>query len=459
VKSFPIRAALVVLISFVVSAAVHDGAYAELKAGAARQSIVPPFPTHMGGFMDRKTTFEGVHDEVFARALVLDNGDTQLVLIGSDLTAVDADMTRQIREAIEKQTGIPASNVLVSCAHNHSAPSIYQPGRQEESKSPVKEFFVEQFTKAALDAYENRRPAKLGFHAGELRGATRNRQQDNDLVDTQVGVVLVQELDSREVIATLFNFTGHPVIVGSKNLHLSGEYPGAACRAVENLLGGIAIFTQGAAGDVTVHRSGDPFAEIERVGRTLAGEVIKSAGFVQGSSDVKLAAKSETLEFSARSFPPLDQAQKALAETQAKLAAAEKSGASRVVLKRISQRMRVHSIGVFVAQARKSGTMEFPDTYAAEVQVFQIGDLILASIPGEIFVEYALELRKRVSQDVEKSTCLVGYANGYIGYIVTPRARQTGGYEASVERVAPEAGRAMIETAVELVHELAVATK
>ena len=91
-KCFP----LLVATSMVLAIAC-DGAAAALKAGAARRSIVPPFPTHMGGFTSRKGTFLGVHDEVFARALVLDNGETKLVLISSDLTAVDTEMTRQIR--------------------------------------------------------------------------------------------------------------------------------------------------------------------------------------------------------------------------------------------------------------------------------------------------------------------------------------------------------------------------
>src|SRR5580692_7330183 len=63
---------------------------ADLRAGAARKSIVPPFPTQMGGFTDRVRNFEGVHDDLFARALVLGSGTTKLVFIGSDLMAIDA---------------------------------------------------------------------------------------------------------------------------------------------------------------------------------------------------------------------------------------------------------------------------------------------------------------------------------------------------------------------------------
>ena len=433
---------------------VHDVAAASLTAGAAKRSVVPPFPTHMGGFMDRKDTFKGVHDEVFARALVLDNGTAAVVLIGSDLTDVDADMTRQIREKIEAATGIPPAHVLVSCAHNHSAPSLHEPGRMQESKTPVKEFFVTQFSDTAIEAYKNRVPARAGFRAGDLKGATRNRQQGNDLIDPQVGVLYVTERDTRKPIATLFNFTGHPVIVGSNNLLLSGEYPGAAARAIENLVGGVAIFTQGAAGDITVNRSGDPFDEIERLGRTLAGEVIKTSGFIQGVEDLPLAGVSETLTFEPREIPSIDEAQRVLAEAKAQLDAAKSSGKNAEFLRKLEQQAQVHSVNVRVAKGMQEGTWKLPDKYEAEVQVIQIGDLIIVAIPGEIFVEYALEMRSRVKQAVNKDMFLAGYSNGYIGYIITPRAASTGGYEASVARVSADAGRSMIETAMDLLSEL-----
>jgi hypothetical protein len=54
-------------------------------------------------------------------------------------------------------------------------------------------------------------------------GVTRNRQQKNDVIDPQVGALRIEERDGRKTIATLFNFTGHPVILGSTNLMLSGK--------------------------------------------------------------------------------------------------------------------------------------------------------------------------------------------------------------------------------------------
>ncbi|MFO0916955.1 MAG: neutral/alkaline non-lysosomal ceramidase N-terminal domain-containing protein [Planctomycetaceae bacterium] len=427
-----------------------------LRAGAARLSIVPPFPTQMGGFFDRQQNFEGVHDEIFARALVLENNGTKLVLIGSDLMSVDADLVRLARAGIQQGAGIPAANILICCTHNHSAPSFYQKTElgQDDQEPSLKRFLAKQFIEAALTANRSLAPAKLGFAAGRLEGATRNRQQKNDLIDPQVGVLRVEELDSRQTIATLFNFTGHPVIIGSENLLLSGEYPGAASRAVENLLGGVAIFTQGACGDITVNRSGDPFQEIERLGRTVAGEVIKTSGFVTFTDDPILKTATQTIPLRAREIPSLSDAQAEQERGKRALESAQQKQSPASVIQLLEDKNRVLSVAVLKAQAIAENPSKKETELTADVQVLQIGPAIYAAIPGELFVEYALEIRSRVKQETGHPFCLIGYANGYLGYIVTPRAMETGGYEASVTRLEVLAGRTLTEGAMDLVRQL-----
>jgi hypothetical protein len=410
----------------------------------------------MGGFFDRDANFTGVHDDLFARALALENGPTKLVIIGSDLMAIDAELVRLARQAITEATGIPATHILACCAHNHSAPSYYQKTAigQDDAEPSLKKFLVKQFSDAAIEAVRAMVPARVGFAAGHLSGATRNRQQKNDLVDPQVGVLRVEEREGRKTIATLFNFTGHPVILGSGNLLLSGEYPGAAARAVENLLGGIAIFTQGACGDVTVHRSGDPFLEIERVGRTLAGEVIKTSGLVKLQDDLPLKAVSKTITLPARVLPAVADARRMLDEGKARLDAAKKQNAPPAAISLLEDKNRVLSMAVIRAQAIADDPSKKETEIQAEAQVLEVGDVLFAAIPGELFVEYALELRARVKQETGRAFCLVGYANGYLGYIVTPRAMETGGYEASTTRLEVRGGRMLTETTMDLVHEL-----
>lgn len=452
-------ATLITFFALTTSGSELPAAEPGLLAGAAKRSIVPPFPTHMGGFNDRLQFFTGVHDEIFARALVLDNGETTLVLIGSDLMAIDAELVMLARQAITAETGIPAASILISCAHNHSAPSYYQKNKpgEADAEPSLKKFLAKQFADAAIDAYRQRVPARAGFGAGKLVGATRNRQQKNsDVIDPQVGVLRIEEREGRKSIATLFNFTGHPVVIGSTNLLLSGEFPGAAARTIEQVLGGVAIFTQGACGDITVNRSGDPFQEIERIGRTIAGEVIKTSGFITCTESIPLKGASKSIQLPARPVVPLAEAEAALKRSEELLSDARNRNLSGATIQNLEDRKTVLQIAVKRAEQIAKDPSKREDQIAAEVQVLQAGDVFFVAIPGELFVEYGLEMRARIHQESGKAMCLVGYANGYVGYIVTPRAMETGGYEASITRLDVTGGRMLTETAIELFRNLDV---
>ncbi len=424
---------------------------AELTAGAARVSIVPPFPTHMGGFGDRMETFEDAKDELYARALALHDGERAVIIIGSDLMAIDGQLVQRAREIITKNTGVPASHIMISCAHNHSAPSYYQKARQGITELPLEDFLVDQFAKAGTEAFDNRVPASAGFKYGEITGATRNRQQNNeDVLDTTVGVLRVEERESGSVIGLLYNFTGHPVILGSKNLQLSGEFPGWASRTVEDALGGVAVFTQGACGDITVHRQGDPWSEIQRLGRLIAGEVIKTAEFIRPSDDFTVDAASTVLALQPKPIPPVVDSEQALADAEKAFEDSVKADAPDQLQRQLRQLVDLHAANLRQGKMIVEGAVEQRYSLDAEVQVMRVGDLVLVAVPGELFVEYALKLRARILQTYQRPMILVGYANHYLGYIVTPRAMQTGGYEAAVARVGPDAGREMVEAAMGL---------
>ncbi|MCL4691319.1 MAG: neutral/alkaline non-lysosomal ceramidase N-terminal domain-containing protein, partial [Candidatus Hydrogenedentes bacterium] len=204
---------------------------ASLRAGAGKVSIVPPFPTRMGGYFDRTETFTGVKSPVFARALVCATEDDAVAVVTTDLLWMPRNLADAVRETAASRTTLKPEHSLLSAAHNHSAPA----GFSEQSlfggphNPELFAFMRDALTDAIVEAYAELRPAQLSYGAGLLEYFSRNRQQNNDtVVDPEVGVLKITEADSRIVIATLFNFTGHPVVLGSGNLLICGEYPGAA---------------------------------------------------------------------------------------------------------------------------------------------------------------------------------------------------------------------------------------
>ncbi|MFP6616071.1 MAG: neutral/alkaline non-lysosomal ceramidase N-terminal domain-containing protein [Candidatus Hydrogenedentota bacterium] len=426
-----------------------------LEAGAARVNLVPPTPATMGGYFDRKDPFEGVSTPIYARALVVSNEETTLGVVVLDLCYVSRELTDQARVEIEKQTGIPGENIVVSATHTHSAPSGFMGarflGRVEQPE--LSKFLLAQTIEAVVTAYKNLEPAQAGFAYGDLPGMTRNRQQENDLVDPQVGVLKVQKKDSREYIAVLANYTGHPVILGGNNLLLSSEFPGAACTTVEDTLGGVAILTQGACGDVTVHRSGDAYEEVKRVGRVLGGEIIKTAEQIRPTENVPLFSKFQPVDVEPRDLPSVKQAQANINALEKAHEAAKSDDSPDYIVKKLRREVNAANTTMAVARGVAGNDQLLGYGTHTRTQVIQIGDMIAVAIPGEMFVEYQLEIKHRIAQDTGKSAIVIGYANDYIGYIITPRADKTGGYEKAISRVAASAGRTLTEAAIEIVQQ------
>jgi hypothetical protein len=108
---------------------------------------------------------------------------------------------------------------------------------------------------------------------------------------------------------------------------------------------------------------------------------------------------------------------------------------------------------VTLAEAQASGEVAaVQQQYSpVEVQVLRIGDVSIVAIPGEVFVEYGLELKRRAAG----RTFVITLANGKLGgYIVTPEAAAAGGYEAAFSLFRAESGQRLVDGAVEVIGEM-----
>ncbi|MBC8231129.1 hypothetical protein H8E77_16375 [bacterium] len=93
-----------------------------LKAGAAQSNITPLLGTSLAGsFNDRKAV--DVMDDLHAKALVLDDGETKVALVVCDLIVLEVEDVNRARQIIETRCGIPPENVMISCTHTHTGPA------------------------------------------------------------------------------------------------------------------------------------------------------------------------------------------------------------------------------------------------------------------------------------------------------------------------------------------------
>ena len=139
---------------------------AEFLAGTARADITPPVGGLMYGYGARGANVStGVHDPLYAKAIVLDDGTTKLAIVALDLGSISAENTANVKERVKSATGI--ENVLLVASHTHSAP------RATKNFSSAEASWVSQANQKIADAIitaaGNLQPARIGVGWGEAK--------------------------------------------------------------------------------------------------------------------------------------------------------------------------------------------------------------------------------------------------------------------------------------------------
>jgi hypothetical protein len=428
------------------------------------------------GYEPRHAFFEGVHDPLYGRAVALDDGATQAIILATDsigysnaILGPGRNFTTEVRQRIAERTGVPGAHVMLTASHAHSTPETIHLRRllDTPAAAPWLDVLMDQLTSAAAMAFAQRQPMRLKVGMGQLHGVSRNRRvigKDGRVlggpevssqveearpgpVDPQVGVLYFESI-SNDYCFVISNFACHPVTVQVQPL-VSADFPGPAMRLVEQMLPQCAnsLFLQGACGDINPIRNTTDFADVARYGLMLGSEVVKVAAQLSAPTHplaaAQLAIRTATLSLPVRDLPDPAPLQQAYAKATRQLATATTEHWRRAA--RRQQRMVEESLLVI-----ERGSEPIP----AEVQVLRIGDVAVVALPGEPFVELGLTIKQR---SPAAHTFVVGYGNDWIGYLTPPQAWQQGGYEVSLgpwTRVGPTGGTQLVEQAMRVLQEL-----
>jgi hypothetical protein len=414
----------------------------ELLAGAARCEITPPAGLVMDGYSDRAGVSTGVHDPLWARALVLVTPARRLILVSCDLIGIDSSIVRSVRESLEA-TMSGDCGVFICATHTHSGPA--------GTRAPVDERVVGIVTRGILSAAEAAMqrpvPARVGTGWGQAPRVGANRRDPTTPYDPQVGVLRVDTADDRP-LAALVNFACHPTVLGADNLLYSADYPGAVVASLECSIGReiVALFANAAAGDISTRftRSASTFAEAERLGGIVGRAAAEVYSSISPYPATHLAFATRAVDLPPPPVPSTEIVAAQLEKARQDLADAHTSGAPHGQV-RIA-RTAVQGLERQLARTRQGVTQTIP----AELGAFALDGIRAVTWPGEVFNAYAVELRRRAGGPV----FVLGYTNGFIGYVPTPEAFAAGGYEATSARVGPEAGAMILETSLAMLRDV-----
>lgn len=385
----------------------------------------------MGGYAARQGPARGIHDDLHARALVLELGGELAALVSLELLYPTPELVEQVRAAASRELGVPSDSVMVSAVHTHSGPSVLGID-SEPDRGCLDEYWSLVPALAAsslLEARERAVEAGVRLGVGRLEGWTVNRRRpQGGPLDNEVLTVLFE--GSGGPVAAVVSFACHAVVLGHNNLLISADYPGAVSRVVERLTGAKTLFLAGACGDVNpltpgtvlervYDRSVGTFEDVEEMGTALACEAVKSLMGRRPREVAALRAARRTVELEALSIPEVGPEEVARLEEKLKRAVASGEPVEQLRVELALARWRAEAAARLRERA-PGGRL------TTEVQALRVGDAAVVGLPGEPFAEVGLRVK---SGSPARSTIVAGYANDAIGYVPTSAAYDEGGYE------------------------------
>ena len=210
-----------------------------LFVGFAKAKISPPIGAPLAGFAARDGVCEGIHDDLYTRALVLESGGNIIVLVSLDVLALPSDFVNNVRERIRLRTGIRRESIVMASTHTHAGPvtvkTFFNP--DDSLDQGFMDLVANAIEDSVATAWESREPSRVGVGSGHVEGIGVNRRSpDRKPVDEEIGIIKVEDM-SKRLRAVLINYSCHPTVLGSDNLLASGDFPYFAIERIEKELG------------------------------------------------------------------------------------------------------------------------------------------------------------------------------------------------------------------------------
>ena len=433
-----------------------------LKAGIGVVDITPPVGYRMSGYFSERLS-TGVMNPLHAKGIVLEQGGKKAVMVFCDIIGLSKEVTSQARQAASKQTGIPPESMIISATHTHTGPLYWGALRDHFHDRAVAEFgndpceeidyagfladkIVEVICLAAADVREVIIKAATTIQHG-LSFNRRFHMQDGEVrfnpgvlnpnivraagpVDPEVGLVFLCDAGSGAMKGGIINFALHLDTV--QGTLYAADYPFYVERELRNKYGEdfVLFFGTGTCGDINhIDVTRRERLTAEEIGTTLGMTAANRVDNLKASDKVCLGMASETVEADLQRFTDEETAW-------------ARENISKVGTKELSFIDQVRAYKILAVQSLKSKTIE------VEVQAIRLGnDAAIVGLPGEIFVELGLEIKRRSPFAV---TLVIELCQDAPGYIPTKKAFAEGSYETVNSRITRGGGEKIVEAAVGL---------
>jgi neutral ceramidase len=402
-----------------------------LLAGAARRIINPSKGIFLIGYGDRLKGNIGVHDDLTATALVLDDGMTRIAIVALDMLTINEFIVDRVRARLAP------TEVLLCCSHTHSGPIAYADEKSPRKNREYIDSLVDNIVESVKAAQTSLQPVRLEYSLGKWTVGINRREQMPDghfeigrnpdgPRDKSVQVVGIFTGEGKR-LATLVNYACHGTVLGPDNLLVSADWIGVMRDKVEKELGGLTLFLQGAAANINPDmywENAHAFEKVVEQGLSVAEVVLAVAGS-EPEEMRGLPLKIERVE----AWMPT--------ETEATTSLSPKNYAKPLLaLTHLPGFMSVFADPLLNQRYPWKPVIEAKDGFWSvpmRVNTLRIGDLALVTFGAETFTEIGMKV-KTVSPAVH--TLFASISDGCISYLHTEESHPEGGYEVDVAPLA-----------------------
>lgn len=456
-----------------------------VQAGAFAQDITPSkLPSPINGNM--KGGFSStVTDAMHARCLAISQGSREVIFCVVDSCMIPREICEKAKEIAARDTGVPASSILISATHSHSCATMTAVFQSDPDPAYLAELPA-RIAQGIKQAHASREPAEIAWSKDSDPTQVFNRRwklkpgesyenpfdgkTDTALmnpgvlnpkvegpsgpVDPEVCILAARSAKDQRPLALLANYSLH--YVGGKAA-ISADYFAAFADVVAARLKAgderytgkpafVGIMSNGTSGNInnvnfgaaSKLRTKAPGEQIRVVSESVGDAAMRAWDKLKWQSDVSLSSAEKDIELGVRKATP---AELERANTILTTVPKDKDG-------QFSDRKAIY--------ARETVLLDkYPDRVPVKLQVHRIGDLSVAAIPCEVFVEIGLELKKTTPFQQHFTISL---ANGYNGYLPTPEHHRMGGYEtwrARSSYLEVDASTKILKTLNELIQQVA----
>ncbi len=388
----------------------------ELRAGTARIDLTPPLSlkASLGGYGERMCRpAEGIHDRVFAKALVLGSGEDRFALVTADVLGFPP----MLKEAVVSKLsddGWTSDRIMLLPSHSHTSIEMMQihPGNKLFIRQlglfhrALFDRTVERLVTVIREAGKSLVTVRVGTAAKRLDGWNINRRDKSGPVDRQLTITRV-DTDSGQPLAVLVNWTAHPTFMAAEDMWYSGGWPGHLQRTLEAMIGSevTVMYYNGAEGDQRPisrsHSGGSHWERAERYGRELAIQAIDVYRVAKPRPDPTFVHHLEIIQLPKRTPHP-----------QFMDTGGTEYGLTAKLMDTLLSTV-------------------FPDkTHSISLR---IGQTVIVGVPGELAAGIGMEIKRQTAQITGATYPTIGgLADEWVSYILPSDEYEKGGYEASV---------------------------